>query len=226
MSFLAFSTTDLGFHIQPIRIDRFYPWDGPFPASSSSQSSAAHKRRQMMFLFHSHGFKTELFFPLYAPDLIRFLLTAQCGFQDAYFLEMWLCLARESLVLYSCITSYPRNSASSGKKKKRTQSSEFLFLFRKVDENAPNVSQIIAFLVSWSVNIAYSRSSFSDAHKLVRDEVFIKSYIPPDTQYSSTPTKSNPLTRRKSTRMVLRSAPSRITIGEQLQVSHSASRNI
>lgn len=112
------------------------------------------------------------------------------------------------------------------RKKKRTQSSEFLFLFRKVDENAPNVSQIIAFLVSWSVNIAYSRSSFSDAHKLVRDEVFIKSYIPPDTQYSSTPTKSNPLTRRKSTQMVLRSAPSRITIGEQLQVSHSASRNI
>lgn len=71
-------------------------------------------------------------------------------------------------------------------RKKRTQSSEFIFLFRKVDENAPNVSQIIPFLVSWSVNIAYCRSSFSDAHKLVRDEVFIKSYIPPDTQYSST----------------------------------------
>jgi len=67
------------------------------------------------------------------------------------------------------------------KGKKRTQSSEFLFLFRKVDENAPNVSQIIPFLVGWLVNIAYCRRSFSDAHKLVRDEVFIKSYIPPDT---------------------------------------------
>jgi len=208
VSFLAFSTTDLGFHIQQIRIDGFYPWDGPFPASSSSQSSTAQTADALIpqSWFSKRNFSSPftqaIWLDFYSQPSADFkmLISLKCDY------VLRNALREKASCKYSCITSYPRNSASSGKEK-RTQSSEFLFLFRKVDENAPNVSQIMPFLVGWLVNIAYCRSSFSDAHKLVRDEVFIKSYIPPDTQYSSPQLRRKAIHWRdgKSTRMMLRS---------------------
>ncbi len=81
----------------------------------------------------------------------------------------------------------------------------------------------------------HNRSSFSNAYKLVIDEVFIKSYIPPDTtQYSSTQLRQKAIQWRDENprewccapRQAVELRSAREPNGEQLQVSHPASRNI
>lgn len=103
---------------------------------------------------------------------------------------MWLCptecLARGSLAQIFVYHIISKTISIIWKGEKGQNLPSFYFLFRKVDENAPNVSQIIPFLVDWLIYTNHRRSSFSNAYKLVRGEVFIKSYIPSDTQYSST----------------------------------------